>query len=305
MFESPLYCGEFYDTINDNIRKFNHIKIFGGNIYNIKNVSQAYFPCFSQTKLVPQQQYQDWKDRKFASMVMGNKYVLTRHLHTFNYWQDWIWWAFKSTKQYLKGPKLPKTINVQKIQLQDFRYNLIKEMLGEGLLDLYGKGWDKLIRIPPSIAKKLSAHIQNKSVSSIKNKEQVISAYKFNICFENLTYPGYVTEKIIDAFNARTIPVYCGAPDIHDFVPSGSFVDASKFENIEDLIDFLSKINSQKAQLILENGQKFLRSSLGIKFSYENIADEIIQLLEDFLNTNSRNVESIAIKKYKNDLVQF
>ncbi|MDR1453444.1 MAG: hypothetical protein LBJ25_05680 [Candidatus Margulisbacteria bacterium] len=42
------------------------------------------------------------------------------------------------------------------------------------------------------------------------NKDVYLRQYKFNICPENSQSPGYVTEKIFDAFHAGCIPVYNG-----------------------------------------------------------------------------------------------
>ena len=288
MFESPLYCGEFYDLIERNVRKFHHVKIFGANCIQIKNISQAFFPCFSLKELSNHQQTLKWDERKFASMVMGNKYVLTSELSSYRNYQDKIWWILKYIRQYINGPKLPKKIQVCNIQLQDARYEIIKAMLSRGALDLYGNGWDKLIRIPPSMAKKIYPYLLKKRVTSIENKVETISAYKFNICYENISYPGYVTEKIIEAFLARTIPIYYGASDIYDFIPSNAFIDASKFAKVDCLLDHISKIQSNEASEIIENGQRFLRSSKGIKFSYENIAEEICIILGEYLNNKSK-----------------
>ena len=41
-------------------------------------------------------------------------------------------------------------------------------------------------------------------------KRKWLENYKFNICFENSSYPGYLTEKLIDAYNAGCIPIYWG-----------------------------------------------------------------------------------------------
>ncbi|MCB5200642.1 glycosyltransferase family 10 [Loktanella sp. TSTF-M6] len=38
--------------------------------------------------------------------------------------------------------------------------------------------------------------------------------HKYHICLENGAWPGYWTEKIIDAYVANCVPVYWGAPDI-------------------------------------------------------------------------------------------
>ena len=44
----------------------------------------------------------------------------------------------------------------------------------------------------------------------IGNKIEWLKNYKFNICFENSSYPGYLTEKLFDAFKAGCIPIYWG-----------------------------------------------------------------------------------------------
>ena len=283
MYESPLYCGEFYDLIDFNAAKFRYVRTFGFNLFNYQNVYQAYFPSFSQSEINASQHASDWRGRKFASMVMGNKYVLTSPLTSFHNIRDWIWWLLKYIRQSVNGPRLPKKLDVRQNQLQDARYEILVKMLKRGLLDLYGNGWDKLIRIPPSIAKKLRDVLPNNKIESIKNKDKIISAYRFNVCFENLAYPGYITEKIIDALMAKTIPVYYGAPDVSVYIPSNAFIDASKFESIDRLIDYLIEVTPSEAETIIKNGQIFLKSSMGLRFSYEKVADEIIHLLDQFI----------------------
>jgi hypothetical protein len=41
-----------------------------------------------------------------------------------------------------------------------------------------------------------------------KNKLNVVSDYKFSLCFENAIYPGYFTEKLLHAKVSGTIPIY-------------------------------------------------------------------------------------------------
>lgn len=53
--------------------------------------------------------------------------------------------------------------------------------------------------------------------------------YKFTICFENSSYPGYTTEKLVHAMLADSIPIYWGNPLVHrDF-------DTRSFINLHDL----------------------------------------------------------------------
>ena len=53
-------------------------------------------------------------------------------------------------------------------------------------------------------------------------KHEFLQKYKFNICFENASDPGYITEKYFHAKAAGCIPVYWGDPNLaRDFNPAG------------------------------------------------------------------------------------
>lgn len=47
---------------------------------------------------------------------------------------------------------------------------------------------------------------------AIADKRAFQEQYRFSIAFENTSFPGYVTEKLIDAWAAGTIPIYWGDP---------------------------------------------------------------------------------------------
>ena len=67
--------------------------------------------------------------------------------------------------------------------------------------------------------------------------------YKFAIAFENKQYPGYVTEKICDAYKSGCIPIYWGTPDIiKDFNPS-TFINANDFSDFDALIDHIRRVD--------------------------------------------------------------
>jgi alpha(1,3/1,4) fucosyltransferase len=67
--------------------------------------------------------------------------------------------------------------------------------------------------------------------------------YKFAMAFENRQYPGYVTEKICDAYKSGCIPIYWGTPDIiKDFTP-GTFINANDFPDFDALIDHIRRVD--------------------------------------------------------------
>ena len=75
-------------------------------------------------------------------------------------------------------------------------------------------------------------------------KIDFLSSRKFNICFEAQSYPGYVTEKILHAFYAGTVPIYWGSETIaSDFNPK-AFINAHDFDSLEELADYVLEVDS-------------------------------------------------------------
>lgn len=72
----------------------------------------------------------------------------------------------------------------------------------------------------------------------VKSKIDFFRKCRFSLCFENSSYPGYCTEKIMHGFIARTVPIYWGSPTVvldfaegsyisrHDYINDNSFMDA-------------------------------------------------------------------------------
>ena len=56
--------------------------------------------------------------------------------------------------------------------------------------------------------------------------------HKFAITFENTPYPGYTTEKLMDAFLVGSMPIYWGSPNIHNEFNEKSFINVIKYPNI-------------------------------------------------------------------------
>jgi hypothetical protein len=77
-----------------------------------------------------------------------------------------------------------------------------------------------------------------KAVSNpISYKDQVARDYKFIVCFENDLFPGYVTEKLIDAYKCGAIPIYWGDFGKDSNFNKESFFNLRDFDSVADLID--------------------------------------------------------------------
>ena len=70
--------------------------------------------------------------------------------------------------------------------------------------------------------------------------------YRFSIAYENSRDPGYVTEKIVDAFAAGTVPIYWGDPLIKQEFNPDSFVCADDYPDNAALIDAIEAIDQDQ-----------------------------------------------------------
>jgi len=57
----------------------------------------------------------------------------------------------------------------------------------------------------------------------------------FPFATKNASYPGWLTEKILDAMFAGSVPVYQGDPEVTEMVPANAFIDKREFPNYDIL----------------------------------------------------------------------
>ena len=85
---------------------------------------------------------------------------------------------------------------------------------------------------------------KNRLPDGERYKMDMISNYKFNICFENTIFPGYFTEKLLHAKMAGCVPIYYSDKSYsNDFNPN-CCINLIDFENQESLIEYIKEIDS-------------------------------------------------------------
>lgn len=75
----------------------------------------------------------------------------------------------------------------------------------------------------------------------VVNKYEISRTFGLQICPENSIYPGYVTEKLIEAWSCGNVPIWQGLDSHHDFNPE-AIVDVTnlKLDEISELISSIS-----------------------------------------------------------------
>ena len=179
------------------------------------------------------------------------------------------------------------------------RYDLIKWFCKTNPkdFDLYGIGWPQNLRPIffslienrfPEIFKKFVGlfYSTNKVYKGrVDDKREVLSKYKFSICFENMENKmGFVTEKIFDSMCSGCIPIYLGATNIQDLIPGNCYIDARLFNSNRLLYNHIKSISEQEFNNYQKNIIEFLNSPKGEKFKStffaKQLGDEIIKALK-------------------------
>ena len=278
-FESPLYAGSFFDNLPAYANSFKHQVFFRGSFNKLSCAGRQVpvsFPSFSYgdttADLVP------WQSRELMVAIFSNKYVI---LPNWNQgFGDFCWRFPRFLYHYLRGNRVASNLPLHQIQLQDRRLELVIHFLRREKLKLFGGGWERFDRIPPSKRKEL-LNLLSPGDRKIEDKIDHLKNFKFCLCLENCSYPGYVTEKIIDCLVAGVIPLYQGAPDVTDFIPKDCFIDISEEMDLTKLENRLDQISEVEGMKMIQAGQDFLRSSQAYPFSYQGFAGKIAELLKD------------------------
>ena len=199
----------------------------------------------------------------------------------------------------INANKLPR---VYLHELYTERLRAIEYFSNEDGFDLYGKGWDlPTVRVGaswmPYIARRATRALKtqwehfhtNRQLAAarrvwrgaIPNKAEILSRYKFAICFENMVLPGWITEKLFDCLFSGTVPVYLGAPEIADVVPSDCFVDMRKFDDYPSLAAHLRSMTDAEREAMREAGREFVGSERYHPFSMDAFRNVVANIVEE------------------------
>jgi hypothetical protein len=266
--ESPNVAWDFYHNLERYTRLYRHAFLFRGvseRVQSTTRLHSLYWPnAFRSMFSGPR-----WDDREFMVMVASNKQRF----------------SVSADKPFSSVRCFAKRMIWNYLQLVDplFRFEDLYQRRLSAIcyfsdvpgFRLYGTGWDK----PGRMSKYLQA-AKRAGATPVDDKLKAMTGFRFALCFENCVFPGYVTEKIFDCFFAGCIPVYWGAPDISDFVPRETFVDARQFDGWMALNRYLREMSSSEAQNYSNAARDFLASEAFTKFHQDYFVTQLMDILE-------------------------
>jgi len=276
MLETPLVAYRSVDRLMRSGVKFAHCigpqAIFERTLAQRQSRHwQLSFPSYWRNQLptpIP------WPQRKHAVLVAANKYWCERKWARVSNTKD----ALRVLRHGLRKRLSPTYQSCKRLQLHDVRLDLLQVLGLRNKIDVFGRGWNDTGNMPPYQAARLDS-IRSVFQGPCDNKHELLSRYKFTIAFENTAYPGYVTEKVIDAIVAASVPVYLGAPDIVEQLPAETFIDARAFSSPETIAEYMEQMTESETAAMIEAGQKFLLSSQAQRHTYEGFGEWIVSLV--------------------------
>lgn len=111
----------------------------------------------------------------------------------------------------------------------------------------------------------------------VEDKIAFESEHKFSIACENSSHPGYTTEKIVEAFAARTIPIYWGDPDICKVFNPKAFINVMDYPSIDAVVKRVEELDKDEEAYIAMLREPALLNPEGYSIEHQ------IDLMTDFM----------------------
>lgn len=124
----------------------------------------------------------------------------------------------------------------------------------------------------------------------VKDKDAFIRKYKFNIAFENSMVEGYTTEKLFDAFAAKTVPIYWGNPLVSRDANPEAFINITDFATLQDAVDYVAKVNSDEKLY-----HNYLNSNPIADTVYMNWEEMLLQFMDNIIQSRKRYTTKCGI----------
>jgi hypothetical protein len=266
--ESPNVARSFYKDLPVRSAPFHHANLFRGSLCRLHENVEGHpwlWPCPDRVLTTDS----PWAERRLLGMVAGFKGVWSgprgwiRNLPTF----------IRSRWDRIREPSLRLS------DLYGMRLDLVRYFGPKASFVLRGSGWEHTVAGKCRFWRKPIRY--GNSPSPCEDKLSVLGECRFALALENAIYPGYVTEKILDAFRAGAVPVYLGAPDITDYVPAECFIDYRGFASPELLEDHLATMPENRWTQYRQAARWFMSSPQYQRHLEQNVAMQWLEWLED------------------------
>lgn len=100
---------------------------------------------------------------------------------------------------------------------------------------------------------------------------------QFHIAIENNSSKNYFTEKIIDCFQTKTIPIYFGCNNIGDFFDSRGIFNVS---SVDEIVEVCNSLTSNTYEIM----KKYVDINYSKSLEYVDFKDRLVKEIKHLLN---------------------
>lgn len=282
IMESPSGRQHFFSPQNHDL--FDRVISYHSGLASLSRKYIHFYLPVEDDVLQPRENRLSFKERKLVSMINTNRQVGWGH-------------SLESRKNSGMHtlPVIGKFFTGWKINISDVVFSARGELYSvrrdiahaaetvcRNSFGLYGRGWDggRVSRLNMlKSARKYACY-----AGFADDKIYAQSQYRFAIAYENCegNY-GYLSEKIFDAFAARTVPVYRGDKSAYDIFPADSFIDGRRFSSSRALLEYIDQIDEMEWNHMLEVGSDFVKNECVDKFSADAFVGTVRRCVMDLL----------------------
>ena len=84
----------------------------------------------------------------------------------------------------------------------------------------------------------------------VADKEAFDREHKFSLCFENQSYPGYLSEKLPQAFAHGCIPIYWGDPTVGETFNEKAFINVNSYSSFQQAMEKIKYIDANNDEYL-------------------------------------------------------
>lgn len=113
-----------------------------------------------------------------------------------------------------------------------------------------------------------------------KGKEEVFGDSMFGVAIENTSHRGYFTEKILDCFLLKTIPIYWGCSNIEDFFNKEGII---RVNNVDDMIYVINSLDEN----FYNSRKEILQENWKLAKNYVNYEQTVVDTITKIFKYNN------------------
>jgi Glycosyltransferase family 10 (fucosyltransferase) C-term len=275
--EPPVIAWELYYRLPQLSARFPVTFLFGGAAERIAPGCTFRPLLFPQVRRPGEVVWPDWSQRRLLVSIVANKAIVRSVTRWFDQPREV---SVKRELASMRYAPLAADLYIERLRA-------VAQFAGRPDFDTFGQGWE---RRHPAVPGQLHAAFLRAFRGPAHGKLATLAQYRFALCLENSSFPGYISEKIFDCFFAGTVPLYLGAPDVHDYIPAETFIDLRQFRDYAAVEAFLESLDEASTSRYVDAAAEFMHSPAFANFSQERFAREMVDALRTLTEVPATNI---------------